>query len=131
MKSGRTPGEDGSLGPSGMGMSQLPAILNISENRKPDNCPSVLKKYYKKNCLLATSLYGNKLRPGKSLVIFLLDETSTKVDALEKILLNDKLPLRHFLTNNKNEIFEDTNGSIYLSSDYNAVYRISFEDFRR
>lgn len=96
-----------------------------------NNCPSVLKKYYKKNCLLATSLYGNKLRPGKSLVIFLLDETSTKVDALEKILLNDKLPLRHFLTNNKNEIFEDTNGSIYLSSDYNAVYRISFEDFRR
>lgn len=96
-----------------------------------NNCPSVLKKYYKKNCLLATSLYGNKLRPGKSLVIFLLDETSTKVDALEKILLGDNLPLRHFLTNNKNEIFEDKNGSIYLSSDFNAVYRLTFEDFRK
>jgi len=96
-----------------------------------NNCPSVLKIYYKKNCLLATSLYGNNLRPGKSLVIFLLDETSTKVDALEKILLGDNLPLRHFLTNNKNEIFEDKNGSIYLSSDFNAVYRLTFEDFRK
>lgn len=93
-----------------------------------NKCPSKLGDYYKKNCLLGLSLYGNDLRPGKSLLIFLLDKNLEKIQSIEKILL-DK-PLRHFMTNNKNEIFEDIDGNIYVSSDFNGVYRINFNSFR-
>ena len=31
------------------------------------------KEFYKKPCLLALSLYGNNLRPGRSVIIFLLN----------------------------------------------------------
>ena len=91
-------------------------------------CPSKLLNYYKKNCLIGLSLYGNNLRPGKSLLIFLLDEKFEKVHSVEKISLEK--PLRHFMTNDKNEIFEDSNGSIYLSSDNKGIYRVSFNNFR-
>ena len=91
-------------------------------------CPSKLLNYYKKNCLVGLSLYGNDLRPGKSLLIFLLDKNFEKIHSIEKILLEK--PLRHFMTNNKNEIFEDSNGDIYLSSDNNGIYRVSFNNFR-
>jgi len=91
-------------------------------------CPHKLKNYYKKNCLIALSLYGNNLRPGKSLIIFLLDEDLEKIHSIEKISL--EIPLRHFMTNSKNEIFEDSNGDIYLSSDNNGIYRLNFNDFR-
>ena len=67
-------------------------------------CPSKLLNYYKKNCLIGLSLYGNDLRPGKSLLIFLLDKNFEKIHSIEKILLEK--PLRHFMTNDKNEIFE-------------------------
>ena len=95
-----------------------------------NNCPLVLKNYYKKNCLLATSIHGNNLRPGKSLLIFLLDNEFKKVQSVEKILLNQNMPLRTFVTNEKNEIFEDKNGSIFVSSDNNGIYKITFENFR-
>ena len=75
------------------------------------------------------SLYGNDLRPGKSLLIFLLDENLEKIKSIEKILL-DK-PLRHFMTDNKNKIYEDIDGNIYVSSDFNGVYRINFNSFRQ
>ena len=91
-------------------------------------CPYKLQNYYKKNCLIALSLYGNNLRPGKSLLIFLLDEDLKKVHSIEKISLG--MPLRHFMTNDKNEIFEDSNGDIYLSSDNNGVFRLNFNNFR-
>ena len=91
-------------------------------------CPSKLLNYYKKNCLVGLSLYGNDLRPGKSLLIFLLDKNFEKIHSIEKILLEK--PLRHFMTNNKNEIFEDSNGDIYLSSDNNGIYRVNFNNFR-
>jgi len=91
-------------------------------------CPSKLLNYYKKNCLIALSLYGNDLRPGKSLLIFLLDENFEKIHSVEKISL--EIPLRHFMTNNKNEIFEDSNGDIYLSSDNRGIYRVNFNSFR-
>ena len=91
-------------------------------------CPSKLQNYYKKNCLMALSLYGNSLRPGKSLLIFLLDKNLEKIHSIEKIYLNQ--PLRHFMTNSKNEIFEDSVGNIYLSSDYNGIYRLNFDNFR-
>ena len=91
-------------------------------------CPSKLLNYYKKNCLMGLSLYGNSLRPGKSLLIFLLDENLEKIHSIEKIYLEK--PLRHFMTNSKNEIFEDSVGDIYLSSDNNGIYRLNFDNFR-
>ena len=36
-----------------------------------NNCPSILNSYYKKPCLMALSLYGNNLRKGYSIIIFL------------------------------------------------------------
>ena len=103
----------------------IPSIGISSLNK----CPSKLSNYYKKNCLIGLSLYGNNLRPGKSLIIFLLDKNLEKIQSIEKISL-DK-PLRHFMTNNKNEIFEDIDGNIYVSSDFDGVYRINFNSFRQ
>ncbi len=95
-----------------------------------NNCPTKLIKYYKKNCLLALSLYGNSLRPGKSLLIFLMDEDLKSIHSVEKIFLNEKLVMRHFMTNEKNIIYEDNEGDIYVSADNEGVYRISFNNFR-
>ena len=95
-----------------------------------NKCPTKLIKYYKKNCLLALSLHGNELRLGKSLLIFLLDKDFKTVHSVEKIFLNKKLVMRHFMTNKKNEIYEDKEGNIYVSADNEGVYKISFNDFR-
>lgn len=103
----------------------IPSIGISSINQ----CPSKLQNYYKKKCLLGLSLYGNDLRPGKSLLIFLLDENLNKVHSIEKINLN--MPLRHFMTNKKNEIFEDKKGQIYISSDFNGIYKINFNNFAK
>ena len=94
-----------------------------------NNCPKVLKQYYKKNCLLALSLYGNNLRKGHSIVIFLLNEDLNKVVSVEKIQLKN-LILRHFVTNEENVLYEDKNGNIYVSADKKGIYRISFNNFR-
>ena len=94
-----------------------------------NNCPSVLKKYYKKPCLIALSLYGNDLRKGHSLVIFLLNEDLNKVHSIEKILLDD-LILRHFVTDEENVIYEDKDGAIFISADKKGIYKIEFTDFR-
>ena len=37
-----------------------------------NTCPEKLKEFYKKPCLLALSLYGNNLRPGRSIIIFFI-----------------------------------------------------------
>ncbi len=94
-----------------------------------NNCPSKLQNYYKKNCLIALSLYGNNLRKGHSIIIFLLNKKMTKVDSFEIIKLND-LVLRHFVTNDLNEIYEDKNGDIYVSADKSGVHKLSFLNFR-
>jgi hypothetical protein len=94
-----------------------------------NNCPIVLKNYYKKPCLIALSLYGNNLRKGNSLIIFLLNESLDKVTSVEKIFLND-LVLRHFVTNGKNILYEDINGNIYVSADKKGIYKIGFKNFR-
>ena len=94
-----------------------------------NKCPEKLNNYYNKPCLMALSLYGNGLRPGRSIIIFLLNEKMDKVHSTEKILIRDDLKLRHFVTNSKNELFEDENGDIYLSADKKGIYRISFVDF--
>ena len=79
---------------------------------------------------MALSLYRNGLRPGRSIIIFLLNEKMDKVNSTEKIFLRDDLKLRHFVTNSKNELFEDENGDIYLSADKKGIYKVSFSDFR-
>ena len=94
-----------------------------------NNCPSVLKKYYRKPCLMALSLYGNNLRKGHSLIIFLLNDNLDKVQSIEKIFL-DNLILRHFVTNKENVLYEDDKGAIYISVDKKGIYRIEFTDFR-
>ena len=79
---------------------------------------------------MALSLYGNNLRPGKSLIIFLLNKTINQVHSIEQIYLGDGLKLRHFVTNAKNELYEDSNGSIYVSADKKGIYKIDFIKIR-
>ena len=93
-------------------------------------CPEVLKKYYKKPCLIALSLSGNEAMPGRSIIIYLLNNDLNKIHSIEKIYLEDGLRLRHFVTNSKNELYEDENGHIYVSIDYIGIYRINFHKFR-
>ena len=94
-----------------------------------NHCPVILKKYYKKDCLMALSLYGNNLRKGHSIIIFLLNESLNKVESIEKIQLGN-LILRHFVTNDKNVLYEDKNGNIYISADKKGIFRLSFNNFR-
>ena len=93
-------------------------------------CPNVLKRYYNKKCLIALSLYGNSLRPGKSILIFLLNNDTNKVHSIEKIYLGEEMKLRHFVTNTENEIYEDNNGNIFVSVDRKGIFKISFSNFR-
>jgi len=95
-----------------------------------NTCPSKLKDYYKKPCLLALSLHGNSLRPGRSIIIYLLNERMNQVHSIEKIYLRDHLKLRHFVTNSKNELYEDKKGNIYISADKQGIYKLSFIKFR-
>ena len=94
-----------------------------------NNCPNALTNYYKKPCLIALSLYGNNLRKGHSLIIFLLNDSLDKVHSIEKISL-DNLVLRHFVTNKENILFEDEEGNIYVSADKKGVYKVRFTNFR-
>ncbi len=95
-----------------------------------NTCPNKLRDYYNKPCLIALSLSGNNLMPGKSLIIFLLNESMNSVNSIEKIYLGEDLRLRHFVTNFKNELYEDDNGYIYVSADRVGIYKIGFEKFR-
>jgi len=94
-------------------------------------CPTKLKDYYKKPCLVALSLFGNNLRPGRSIIIFLLNEKMNKIHSLEKIYIGNDLLFRHFVTNSKNELYEDEEGNIYVSADKKGIYKINFVEFRR
>ena len=90
----------------------------------------MLKNYYKKPCLIALSLSGNEAMPGRSIIIYLLNNDLNKIHSIEKIYLEDGLRLRHFVTNSKNELYEDENGHIYVSIDKIGIYRINFYQFR-
>ena len=94
-----------------------------------NNCPKILIKYYKKKCLIALSLYGNNLRRGNSLIIFLLNNELTKIDSFEIIQLSNHI-LRHFVTNQLNELYEDENGNIFVSADKEGILKLSFNNFR-
>ena len=52
-----------------------------------------------------------------------------KVNSVEKIYLGD-LKLRHFVTNEQNELYEDLNGDIFISADKKGIFKINFSDFR-
>jgi glucose/arabinose dehydrogenase len=93
-------------------------------------CPNKLRDYYNKSCLIALSLHGNSLMPGRSLIIFLLNESMNSVNSIEKIYLGEELRLRHFVTNSKNELYEDESGHIYVSADKIGIYKINFVKFR-
>jgi len=95
-----------------------------------NNCPTILKFFYKKPCLLALSLYGNNLRPGRSIIIYLLNNKMDQVHSVEQIHLKNDLLFRHFVTNSKNELYEDEKGSIYVSADKVGIYKLSFVGFR-
>ena len=95
-----------------------------------NNCPRILKEYYKKKCLIALSLYGNNLRRGNSIIIFLLNNDMTKIDSFEIIRFNNNHVLRHFVTNDMNELYEDQNGDIFVSVDKEGVYQVKFSNFR-
>ena len=41
-----------------------------------------------------------------------------------------KFLFRHFVTNAKNELYEDEKGNIYVSADKVGIYKLSFVDFR-
>ncbi len=94
-------------------------------------CPKVLKDFYEKPCLMALSLHGNNLRPGKSILIYLLNNDLNKIHSVEQIHLKNDLFFRHFVTNKKNVLYEDKNGYIYVSADKKGIYRISFKNFRK
>ena len=79
---------------------------------------------------MALSLYGNNLRPGKSILIFLLNNNSNKIHSIEKIYLGGEMKLRHFVTNSKNELYEDVDGNIYVSVDRKGIFKINFSNFR-
>ena len=106
----------------------VPSVAISSVNQ----CPLILTNYYKKKCLIALSLHGNKLRPGKSIIIFLLNENMDKVQSVEQVYFGklDNFKFRHFVTNSKNELYEDENGNIYVSADQKGIYKITFKDFR-
>jgi len=109
----------------------VPSVGISSVNK----CPRKLNEYYKKPCILALSLFGNSLRPGRSLIIYLLNEKMNAVNSVEKIHLiinpeNDHLIMRHFVTNSKNELYEDANGDIYVSVDRRGIYKLNFTGFR-
>ena len=100
-----------------------------------NTCPRKLKEYYKKPCLLALSLYGNTLRPGRSIIIYLLINNMDQVHSIEKIHLGadlkiDYLKLRDFITNSRNELYEDSKGNIYVSVDHKGIFKLSFKYFR-
>ena len=76
-------------------------------------------------------MYGNDLRPGRSIIVYLLNEKMDKVHSVEKIYLSDDLKLRHFVTNSKNELYEDKEGSIYVSADRKGIYKLSFTNFTK
>ena len=78
---------------------------------------------------MALSLYGNNLRKGHSIIIFLLNKNLNKVESIEKIQLGN-LVLRHFVTDDKNILYEDKSGNIYVSADKKGIYKIKFYNFR-
>ena len=84
-------------------------------------CPTSLINYYKKPCLLLTSLKS------ASLFIILLDENMNRILSIEKIIIG--MRLRNFAKNENNSHYEG-NDHIYVSADQEGVIKIKFLNFR-
>ena len=84
------------------------------------NCtPQMIEYFERSGCLMATSLRD------QSLVFFLLDENLDRVIGFEKIDFGQRL--RHIAKKKNGELFYESDGSIYISSDSGEVLKIIFK----
>ena len=84
-------------------------------------CPTLLIAYYKKPCLILTSLKAG------SLFIVLLNNEMNSILSIEKILIG--IRLRHFARYKDNNPYDDKD-YIYITGDQEGVLKINFENFR-
>ena len=84
-------------------------------------CPTLLIDYYKKPCLILTSLKAG------SLFIVLLNNEMNSILSIEKILIG--IRLRHFARYKDNNPYDDKD-YIYITGDQEGVLKINFENFR-
>ena len=84
------------------------------------NCSKKLKIFYERDgCLIGTTLRD------QSLIIILLNEDMNRVIGFEKIEFGQRL--RHIAKNMDGELFEEKDGSIYVTSDNGEVLNILFK----
>ncbi len=99
--------------------SFLPAVAPSSLTK----CPEDLQNYYSN----LTCLIGLSLREMSVLVILLNSKDSSMI-SVEKIKLDKRL--RNFGLNNKGELFIDSDGYFYFSSDSYGLFKGKFFKFR-
>ena len=84
------------------------------------NCSKKMKIFYEREgCLIGTTLRD------QSLIIILLNEDMNRVIGFEKIEFGQRL--RHIAKNIRGELFEEKDGSIYVTSDSGEVLNILFK----
>lgn len=84
------------------------------------NCSKNLKIFYEREgCLIGTTLRD------QSLIIILLNKDMNRVIGFEKIEFGERL--RHIAKNIDGELFEEKDGSIYVTSDSGEVLNILFK----
>jgi len=84
------------------------------------NCSKQLIKHYnREGCLIATTLRD------KSLVIILLSDNFSRVIGYEKIEFGERL--RHIAKRYDGELFQEDDGSIYITSDSGMVLKVKFK----
>jgi len=87
------------------------------------NCSKQLIEHYnREGCLLATTLRD------KSLVIILLSDDFNRVIGYEKIEFGERL--RHIAKQYNSELFQEDDGSIYITSDSGRVLKVQFKLIR-
>ena len=87
------------------------------------NCSKQLIEHYnREGCLLATTLRD------KSLVIILLSDDFNRVLGYEKIEFGERL--RHIAKQYNSELFQEDDGSIYITSDSGRVLKVQFKLIR-
>ncbi len=84
------------------------------------NCSNKMMEYYeRKGCLIGTTLKD------QSLIIVLLDNDMNRIIGFEKIEFGQRL--RHIAKNKNGELFEEKDGSIYVTSDSGEVLKVMFK----
>ena len=64
----------------------------------------------------------------RSILIFILDNSNSRVIIFEKINLGGRL--RHFGLDENGKLFLDNNGHFYVSMDKDGLYKVKFNNFR-